>query len=151
MLQLEITAKAARRARNEWSEEAYARELGDFQDQVRANPLVIDLLTYLGSMTTGQQPALAAAILEAARILAPFTGKFEPLHLAYAWAGEEFIDTGRPWEALAAYEGLRSRAFLDRASWLVLALEALFWCATGIIVGSVIPPQGDFEVRAPVV
>jgi CHAT domain-containing protein len=32
---------------------------------------------------------------------------------AYMWAGERLVEAGRTWEALAAFEGLRSRALLD--------------------------------------
>jgi CHAT domain-containing protein/tetratricopeptide (TPR) repeat protein len=32
---------------------------------------------------------------------------------AYIWAGESFLERGQNWEALACFEGLRSRALLD--------------------------------------
>jgi len=73
MLQLDITAKAARRARNELSEDTYALELCNLVDAVHEHPVVIDLLLHHAAMTHRQQPALADAVLEAARIMAPFT------------------------------------------------------------------------------
>lgn len=112
MLQLQVTAKAARRARNEWSEDTYSRELCELRDQVKANPLVIDLLTHLASMIHERQPVFAAAILEAARILAPFTGNPNVVNSVIqtarrspeddAQAAERFLSIGRPDMAILA-------------------------------------------------
>jgi CHAT domain-containing protein len=35
------------------------------------------------------------------------------IQAAYVWAGESFLERGQNWEALACFEGLRSRALLD--------------------------------------
>jgi tetratricopeptide (TPR) repeat protein len=35
------------------------------------------------------------------------------IQAAYVWAGESFLERGQHWEALACFEGLRSRALLD--------------------------------------
>src|SRR5262249_38161969 len=37
----------------------------------------------------------------------------EQLQYAYVWAGERLIEIDQAWEALAVFEGLRSRALLD--------------------------------------
>jgi tetratricopeptide (TPR) repeat protein len=112
MLQLQVTAKAARRARNEWSEDTYSRELYGLRDQVKANPVVIDLLTHLASMIHEEQPVFAAAILEAARILAPLTGNPNVVNSVIetarrtpeedARAAERFLSIGRPDMAILA-------------------------------------------------
>lgn len=59
----------------------------------------------------------AQAHAEAARRSVPYEVEkvrvTESLQAPYAWASEDAVLADRPWEALAAIEGLRSRALLD--------------------------------------